>query len=272
MTLSVLVAVAGAYLALIAFLYVKQRSLMYHPGAGPLPLAEDTQLPEARTLRLTTSDGLVLSSWFVEPQGAAPLVLYFHGNAGTLADRDFKARLFVDGGYGVLLTGYRGYGGNPGLPSEEGFYADARAALAFLESVGIGPERIVLYGESLGTGVATQMAFEAAQTGKPVRALVLETPFTAMGRAAQDHYPYVPASWLVRDKYASLDKIAKIDTPLLLMHGDADRVVLEKHGRKLFAAASEPKQGFWVPGGGHSDLYDFGAGDAVLAFLSDVTK
>ncbi len=265
-----LLTLAGGYGALVLFLYVAQRGLMYHPGTGPLPAPAETQLPEAQILRLRTADGLDLVSWYVPPKDDRKVVVYFQGNAGTLAERDFKARRLVDAGYGVVLLGYRGYGGNPGQPSEQGLYLDAQAVGAFLGREGIPPSRRVAYGESLGSGVAVQAAVEAAKAGEPLAGVILEAPFTTMGRAAQDHYPYVPAVWLVRDKYDSLDKIAGIAAPLLVMHGDADRVVHERHGRRVFEAAKEPKRGFWVPGGGHSDLEDFGAGNAVLDFLKSL--
>jgi len=171
---------------------------------------------------------------------------------------------------GVWLTGYRGFGGNAGSPTEEGLYADALAAVEELGNRGVAPSDIVIYGESLGTGVAVQTAMRMADSGTPVRGVVLEAPFTSMGDAAQGHYPYVPAKWLVRDKFDSLSKITKINAPLLVLHGDNDRVVPEPHGRALFAAAQEPKQAVWVPDGGHSNLYDFGVGPKIVAFIESL--
>lgn len=262
----ILSALVGCYLALIAALYVFQRGLMYHPGKV-LPPPAETLIPEAEAVVARPEAGLSLTSWFVSPKPGRPTVLYFQGNAGTIADRDYKARAFADAGLGVWLTGYRGFGGNSGGPTEAGLYADARAALAELSARGIAPGDVVLYGESLGTGVATETAAALARAGTPARGLILEAPFTSMGDAAQSHYPYVPAKWLVRDCYASLSKIADIAAPLLILHGDADRVVPESQGRRLFEAAAEPKRGVWVPGGGHSDLYDFGVAAEVVAFI-----
>ena len=262
----------GVYAALIAFLYLQQRSLMYHPDPTPLPAPAGTLLDQAKVIRLQTDDHLQLTSWYVPPKDGHLVVVYFQGNAGSIAGRDAKARRVVDTGHGILLVSYRGYGGNPGRPSEEGLYADARAAMAYLQRDGIAAGRRVVWGESLGAGVAVEMAFEAATAGQALAGVILEAPFTSMGQAAQDHYPYVPAKWLVRDRFDSLSNIAAIGAPLLIMHGDADRVIRESHGRALFAAAKEPKQGFWAAGGGHNDLEDFGAGQTVLTFLAGLRR
>jgi len=250
-------------------LFVRQRHLMYHLSEWTQPPAE-TLIPSAELRRVESEPGLEITSWYLPPADGKPVILYFHGNAGTLAERDFKVAPWAEAGYGIWLAGYRGFSGNPGMPSEQGLYADAHAALAGLRAEGIGPERIVLYGESLGSGIATHMAAEMAASGTPARALVLEAPFTSMGAAAQDRYWYVPANWLVRDRYDSLSKIARIEAPLLIVHGDKDKVVRQKHGRRLFEAAAEPKQAHWVDGGGHTDLFDFGVGDQVQAFFDSL--
>jgi len=257
------------YVAVLVALFVFQRGLMYRPG-NTLPSPAETLIPNAEARVLETKSGLALTSWYVPPKNSdedAPVILYFQGNAGTVADRDFKASPLAAAGYGVWLTGYRGFGGNPGAPDEQGLYADARAAIKALAADGVTPERVVLYGESLGSGVATQMAYELAQAGTPAKGLILEAPFMSMESAAQDVYFYVPAKWLVRDRYDNLAKIASVQTPLMIMHGDADRVIQQRHGKQLFATAGALKSGFWPVGGGHSNLYDFGALNEVLGFL-----
>ncbi len=260
------------YVAVLVALFFFQRGLMYRPGSN-LPSPAETMVPQAQVRVLQADTGLALTSWYVPPEHGnkdAPVILYFQGNAGTLADRDFKAAPLAAAGYGVWLTGYRGFGGNPGAPDEQGLYADARAAINALAADGVMPERIVLYGESLGSGVATQMAYELAKAGTPAKGLILEAPFMSMGSAAQDVYFYVPAKWLVRDHYDNLAKIASVQTPLMIMHGDDDRVIQQYHGKRLFAAAGTLKSGFWPAGGGHSNLYDFGALNEVLGFLKDL--
>ncbi|MDT8287834.1 MAG: alpha/beta hydrolase, partial [Elusimicrobiales bacterium] len=264
--LQVLASAACIYGAVIAAMYLGQRAMMYPAGSDAGTPAE-AGLPRARAVRVDTADGLTLLSWYLAPDAARPVVLYFHGNAGTVADRAFKARLFAGQGLGVMLAEYRGYGGNPGAPTETGLYADARANLAWLTAAGHAPGEIVIYGESLGSGVAVQMAHELARAGTPARGLVLEAPFTSMADAAGFHYPWVPTHFLIRDRYDSQAKIVAVETPVLIVQGTGDRVVPLAQGRRLLELAREPKRGVWLSGAGHADVYDFGAGGAVLDFI-----
>lgn len=269
MTQFVLIA-AIAYAALVGALYVFQRNLMYHPGMPLVPLSE-TMVAGADVRRVMSEPGLELQSWYLPPKDGKPVIVVFHGNAGTIADRDCKAAPWHAAGYGVWLAGYRGFSGNSGDPTEQGLYADARAMLAALREDGLKNDDIILYGESLGTGIATHMAFELAQSGKPAKALILEAPLSSMPNAAQESYPFVPARWLVKDKYDNLAKIGKISAPLLIFHGDRDRVLAQSHGRRLFDAANEPKQAAWIEGGGHTDMFDIGAREIVQVFLDKVS-
>ena len=265
--ISLFATIVAVYAGLVGVLYVSQRNLMYHPSDyAAAPAASGA--PEMRLAHHETADGLRLTSWYAPARAGMATLLYVHGNAGTVADRVFKVRPYLDRGYGVMLVGYRGYGGNPGAPSEQGLYRDGASAMAFLAAQGVAAGRVVLYGESLGTGVAVELAHRAA-TQSPVAALVLEEPFTTMGDAAQSHYPFVPAKWLVKDKFDSASKIAAVRAPLYVFHGDRDRVVPQKLGKTLFAAASEPKTGAWIAGAGHNDLYDYGAAAGILRFLAE---
>jgi fermentation-respiration switch protein FrsA (DUF1100 family) len=259
---SLAAAAAVIYLTLFGLLFLFQRSLIFHPNAlRSEPAASG--VPEMAAVELATEDGLALTAWWrAPPQPTAPVLLYLHGNAGTLAHRAPKIRPYLDRGWGVLLVTWRGYGGNPGRPSEQGLYRDGRAALAFLDRQGIAPRRLALYGESLGTGVAVQLAIEC-----PPGVLVLEAPFTSMVDAGAAHYPIFPAWLIVRDRFDSVAKIHSVRAPLLLMHGARDRVVPIRLGRRLFDAAPVPKQAFYVPEAAHTDLYDFGAADAVIGFV-----
>ena len=259
----------GACALLVSAMFVFQRHLMYRPGLA-LPQPGETLLASATVRRIQSEPGLELTSWYVAPAADKPVIVYFQGNAATIAERDFKVAPWAEAGYGVWLLGYRGFGGNPGKPTEAGLYADAAATIAALARDGIMPAQIILYGESLGTGVATQVAATLADAGTPVKGVVLEAPFSSMGAAAQGQYPFLPAKWLVRDRYDSLSKIVRIAAPLLLVHGDQDRVVAQKLGRQLFAAASEPKQAVWIAGAGHSNLYDFGLGERVRLFFDEL--
>ena len=254
--------IAVVYLGLVALLFVFQRSLIFHPNADhPEPAASG--VPEMETVDLATDDGLPLMAWWRPPSApAAPVLLYLHGNAGSLAHRAHKVRPYLDRGWGVLLVAWRGYSGNPGRPTERGLYLDGRAAVAFIDRQGIASDRLVLYGESLGTGVAVQLATE-----RTPGAMVLEAPFSSMVEAGAAHYPMFPARLLVQHRFDSLAKIGAVRAPVLLMHGEQDRVVPVRLGRRLFDAAPHPKQAFYVPEAGHSDLYDFGAAETVIGFV-----
>lgn len=267
--LQALLAACGLYAAAVALVFVFQRSLMYHP-AGPPGTPAAAGLALARALSVRTEDGLELVSWYQAPESGKPVIVHFHGNAGNIADRVANMEQLAGRGYGLLLVEYRGFGGNPGTPTEAGLYADARANLAWLADAGHSPATWVLYGESLGSGVATRMAWELARAGTPVAALVLEAPFTSMADAAQHHYSLIPARILTRDRYANKDRIADVRAPVLIMHGGRDATVPEAMGRRLFNLAREPKQAFWVAEANHINLYDFGAADAVIAFLAGI--
>ena len=257
------VAVVG-YALLTGCLFLGQRRLLYLPDRTPPDLAL-AGLDDMEPVELTTDDGLSLLAWYASARdtGKATLV-YFHGNAGHIGNRADRVRPYLDAGHGVLLVSWRGYGGNEGSPTEDGLYRDGRAAFAFLDRVGVLPEATIVYGESLGSGVAVQLARE-----RRVGGLVLESPYTSIPSVAAHHYWYVPATYLVRDRFDSLSKIGEIDAPLLVLHGERDRVIPVEFGRELFAAAREPKTWRGFMQAGH-DLYDFGAADAVLAFLSEV--
>lgn len=263
---NVLIAAIVFYCVLVAGMYLGQRQLMYLPSQAQV-LPAESGVPEMTVVRLETRDGLVLRAWFRPAPPGRPTLVYFHGNGGHLGHRAFKVKPFLVAGLGVLLVGYRGYGGNPGSPDEDGLYADADAAMDFLAEQGVRSNSVVLYGESLGTGVAVEKAVRQARAGSPVAALVLEAPFASMPLVAQDHYPFAPARWLVKDRYDSLAKIADVATPLLIVHGELDHVVDQSHGRRLAAAARKPVETLWIPGAGHENLFTLGAQNGVLDFI-----
>jgi uncharacterized protein len=265
-----LVAGLVVYGGLLAGLYMFQRQLLYHPSAT-VPDRARSGVPDMRAVELKAEDGLGLLAWYRPPVvPGGKLVILFHGNAGNIGHRAHKARRFLDAGFGVLLVSWRGFAGNAGAPSEDGLMRDARAAMAFARAEGVAPGRIALYGESLGSGLAVAMAADAADAGAPVAGVVLEAPYTTIPAVAQHHYFYVPATLLVHDKFDSLDRIARIKTPLLVVHGVRDRTVPVRFGEMLFAAAREPKQALWLPEASHNNVYEFGAGERVIAFLKGV--
>ena len=250
-----------AYAALVGGLYLFQRQLIYYPDRARPELFGLEQLG-VREAVLSTEDGLSLLSWYLPAQPGRPVVAYFHGNGGHIGYRAERLLRFAREGFGVLMAEYRGYGGNPGSPSETGFYADGRAALAFLERQAVAPNRLVLYGESLGSGVAVQLAVQHQIAG-----LILEAPPTSVAEVAQCHFPYVPAARLVTDRFDSLSRIGQVRAPILVLHGEGDRVVPVRFGRTLFNAAPEPKEGWFAPEAGHEDLARYGGLDVVVAFI-----
>jgi hypothetical protein len=252
---------AVGYAALVGGLYLFQRQLLYLPDRTRPELVGLDRLGVRETM-LSTEDGLSLLSWYLPPHPGQPVIAYFHGNGGHIGYRIQRLLRFARQEFGVLMLEYRGYGSNPGTPSEAGFYADGRAALAFLEREGVAPNRLVLYGESLGSGVAVQLAAQ-----HDIAALILEAPPTSVAEVAQCHFPYVPAARLVTDRFDSLSRIGKVRAPILVLHGENDRVVPIRFGRALFNAAPEPKEGWFVPDAGHEDLARYGALDAVVCFI-----
>ena len=211
-----------AYGALVVAVTLYQRSLLYFPG-GDVPSPDQAGVPEMQPVTIRTGDGLDLLAWYRPAAGgseALPTIVYFHGNGGNLAMRSFAVRPFLDAGLGVLLVSYRGYGGNPVCPTEQGLYRDGHAALNFLKSLGVPPELTVLYGESLGTGVAVAMA-----AGRQVGAVILEAPFTSAVDVAAAHYWFLPVRLLQWDRFDSLSRIGAIGAPLLVLYGTVDDIV-----------------------------------------------
>ena len=203
-------------------------------------------------------------AWHVAPRDGRPVVLYFHGNGGALQHRVPRFAPLVADGTGLLALSYRGYGGSDGSPSEDGFIADANALYDF--AVARYPAgRIVLWGESIGGGVALALAAQ-----KQVRAVVLEAPFSSAVDIGARAYPVFPVRLLMKDQFRSDLRIPQVKAPILIMHGVRDNVVPLASGEKLFSLADEPKQIVRFPSGGHNDLDDHGALDAARKFLDGI--
>lgn len=253
----------SAYLAVTALLWLWQRELIYTPDDIPyVPPSHYAMLAGVDEIALETSDGLALTAWYAKAPIDRPTVVIFPGKSASLRGQRYRIQHFKDARMGVLLVAYRGFSGNAGEPSEQGLYKDARAALDWLARRGVEDSSIVLYGVSLGSGVATRMAAE-----RRVGALVLEAPYTSIADVAALRFPGMPVDWLLRDRFDSRSRIAAVTEPKLVMHGDKDTVIPQALGRALFAAASPPKQGFWPTGVGHNDLFDAGGFTAALAFI-----
>jgi fermentation-respiration switch protein FrsA (DUF1100 family) len=253
------------YLGVLGLLFVSQRSLLY-PGAGrdgPLPAAE-AGLAGFQDVALTTADGERLVAWWKPPQPGKTVLVYFHGNGGSLRNRRARAEALTQGGRGLLLVSYRGYSGSTGSPTEEGLRIDARTAYDWVVR-SYEPRRIALYGESLGTGVAVRLAAE-----RPVGGLVLDAPYTSTADVASATYWFVPVAWLMLDQFRSIDVVAQVKAPILVMHGDRDRIIPFAFGERLYAAAPEPKRFLRLPGIGHTRVLESGGLAAVDTFLSEI--
>ena len=249
------------YAATVALAAIFQRRLQYFPmGAVRTPSAAG--VPEMRVVALCTDDGLDLRAWWAPPAPGRATLVYFPGNAGNLSFRAPLVRPYLDAGLGVLLIAWRGFEGNPGQPTEAGLYRDAHAALAFLRAQAIAPQRTVLYGESLGTAVAVQVASETT-----VAAVILDAPFTSLVDVAAHHFWFLPVRPLMRDRYESAARIAALGAPLLILHGSRDTVVPIEFGRRLFDAAAEPKAMVVIEGAGHTGLAQVAAAQ-VLDFIA----
>lgn len=251
------------YSALVAFLYVNQRRLMYLPDKA-LASAEQYGLEGFADRRVQTEDGLAIQLWHRPAAPGFPTVAYFHGNASHIGNRAGIFAALASQGFGVMALSYRGYGRSEGSPTEQGLYADARAALAYLTGeCNIPLGRILLYGESLGTGVAVQMASE-----HPVGGLILQAPYkSVVGRAAEIYF-YIPVRLLIHDHYDSLEKMSKVRAPVMIFHGELDEVIPVAHGRAMFEAAAAPKRGLFLPHVNHNDFDSA----AISAHVSDFAR
>jgi fermentation-respiration switch protein FrsA (DUF1100 family) len=248
---------------LMPWLRTFEDQLVYHPSRAIVATPDDYGLSYA-SLELSTDDNVRIHAWAIPASDDAPWLVYFHGNGQNISHYlDFTRRLH-DYGLNILMPEYRGYGRSEGTPSEEGLYKDALAAYAYLQEQGVPPERIALYGFSLGSGVAVDLAQQ-----QEVAAVILEAPYTSLPDVARDVYRIVPR-FLVRNRFDSLAKIGRVNAPLLIMHARPDRVVPFRHGLKLYEAANEPKV-FLELSGHHAGLLGDAppqeALDAIMGFL-----
>lgn len=258
---------AGVVAAVLVLAWTMQRRLMYFPMGG-VPAVDETALSHIENVTFETADGLRLHAWFVAASGPSPrpAVVVFSGNAGNRAYRAPLAAALHRHGFHVLLVDYRGYGGNPGTPTQSGLVADGRAAREYVVGrADVDSSRLVYFGESLGTAVAVDLAVDHLPA-----ALILRSPFTSMGDVGQHHYPFLPVRLLLRDRFAAIDQIPRIRVPLLVIAGGNDRIVPIEHSRRLYDAANEPKTLVVIPNADHND-YELLAGDemiqAIVRFL-----
>lgn len=261
--MGILLSILGAYGVLAAALYFGQRALMYHPPEKIARPPASVGFPQASIARIKTADGEQIVTWFVPPKEGKPIVLFFHGNAEILAWRAERFKKLTANGIGLLGVSFRGYGGSTGSPTEAGLIADGEAAYKFA-AARYSEKRIAIWAYSLGSGVGVRLA-----AAHPAAKLVLEAPYTSAVDVAAALYPFVPVRWMMHDQFHSIDYIKDVHAPLLVLHGERDRVVPIAFGEELFAAANEPKRFVRFPEGGHVNLDDFGAAEIVRKFFEE---
>ncbi len=248
----------------LAYLFFKQRSMLFPIPPVGRTAPEAAGFPQAEEHILTTADGEKIIVWHVPAQPGHKVILYFPGNGDFLAGRVSRFKGMTADGTGLVALSYRGYAGSSGQPSERGLLQDAAAAYAFA-STRYDADRIVAWGFSLGTGVAVALAAEH-RIGK----LILEAPYTSTVDIAGGLFRFVPVSLLMLDQFHSDERIARVSVPLLIMHGTDDPAIPISFGERLFALAHEPKQLVRFPGGGHDNLDDFGAMGTARGFINAV--
>jgi fermentation-respiration switch protein FrsA (DUF1100 family) len=250
------VGLAMAYAAIILGAYITQRSMIF-PAPQHFP-----EMPEGyQQVSFTTADGLALEAAWRLPEPGRAIILFLHGNGDNWSGAAAANRVLAQAGYGILLAEYRGYGGNPGAPSEEGLYADARAAMAWLGTRGFAPDRVVVVGNSMGSGPATQLALESTPA-----ALVLISGYVSLPAVVAEKLPWLPADRLVKDRFDNLIKLGRIKSPVLLLHGTADTMISAAHSGRLAAVAPSADL-VLVAGSDHGLAYDKAAQSTVHDWL-----
>jgi hypothetical protein len=248
--LFIVFAIALYFAAMLVF-FVSQRSLLYYPSHSYTELADAHANAAFKEISLRTQDGIDLKAWYAPATSKPFTIVFFHGNADGLRTAAQVADPYIAAGYGFLLAEFRGYSGLSGSPTETGLYNDGRAYLKELKARGVESSHIILYGHSLGTGVAVQMASEIHVGG-----LMLLAPYLSIPKMAQIDFPFFPSSLLALDRFDNEKKIKSIRTPLLIVNGTSDQVVPPAQGRKLYSLANDPKELHSLSGRGHNDAFD----------------
>ena len=253
-----------AYFIIILFVYFYQRNLLYHPS-------ENNYLNDKITFNyeeifIETDKNINLKSWFIKKDlNKFKTILIFHGNAGNLFNRVYKLNELNKLDVNILLISWRGFSGNKGKPTEKNLYHDAEEAVKWLNNRGAISKNIILYGESLGTGVATELGTSNAFGG-----IILESPFTSIANAAKIYYPYLPVNIILKDRYNSISKIKNITTPILIMHGKKDNIVPQKMGLELYEKANQPKFSYFPENDDHMMEYNDNLLNSIKLFINKI--
>ncbi len=252
------------YFVILFFLFFYQRNLLYHPNENNY--FGDKLTADIKKVKITTQDNIELLAWYHEKNlKDYKTILYFHGNAGSLENRIHKLNHFQDMNINFLIIAWRGFSGNKGKPSERGLYEDGESALKWLLNKGIQEKDIILYGESLGTGIATHIS-----QNKNFAGVILETPFTSMTDVAKIFYPYIPVSLILKDKFENKKKIKNINSPIFVMHGELDQIVPFRMGEKIYKIANSPKYSYFTKYDDHMMEYDENLIRELKSFLKSL--
>jgi len=253
-----------AYFIIILFVYFYQRNLLYHPS-------ENNYLNDKITFNyeeifIETDKKIKLKSWFIKKDlDKFKTILIFHGNAGNLFNRVYKLNELNKLDVNILLISWRGFSGNKGKPTEKNLYRDADESVKWLNNQGVISKNIILYGESLGTGVATELGTSNAFGG-----IILESPFTSIANAAKIYYPYLPVNIILKDRYDSIGKIKNITIPILIMHGKKDNIVPQKMGLELYEKANQPKFSYFPENDDHMMEYNDNLLNSIKLFINKI--
>ncbi len=262
--MKIVIGILVIYASVLVLLFIFQRNLMYHPDENNY--FGDKLEVNVEKVKIKTSDNIDLLGWFHKKDlKRLKTIVYFHGNAGKLENRIHKLNHFKDMDVNFLIIAWRGFSGNEGKPSEEGLYIDGNSAIMWLKNLGLSEEDIIIYGESLGTGIATEIAQNNNFAG-----LILETPFTSMIEAAKNFYPYIPVSLILKDKYKNNLKIKNVNIPVLVMHGETDQIVPFWMGEKIYEIANQPKYSYFTKYDDHMMEFDENLVLALKTFIKSL--
>ena len=251
------------YVLIASVLYFSQRRVTFNKSGIPKK-PEDYGLNYVNEEYVEVSKNIKLLNWYSPPKNNKPIIVYFHGNSFDIGERAFRIKNYIDQGYGVLLNAYRGYSGNSGNPTEEYLYKDSKKIISWLkEKLLIDEKKIILYGESLGTGVVVELAQNINY-----KAVILEAPFTSVTEVAQKMYPIFPVKYLIWDKFDNLSKINNLSSPILFLHGKKDEIVPFEMGLKLYQNYNNKKMNVFIDEAMHNNLYEYGIANKVIEFIN----
>ena len=253
-----------AYFIIILFVYFYQRNLLYHPSENNY--LNDKIIFNYEEIFIETDKKIKLKSWFIKKDlNKFKTILIFHGNAGNLFNRVHKLNELNKLDINILIISWRGFSGNSGKPTEKNLYTDAKLSIKWLNSLGVSDDKIILYGESLGTGVAIELAQK-----NTFNSVILESPFISIAKAAKIYYPYLPINLLLKDRYDSIDKINKITQPILVMHGMKDNIVPHEMGVMLFQKANYPKYSYFPKNDDHMMDFNENLINSIELFITEL--